>query len=506
MTASLGSPGLARMYAHHMRFSKLIIAATVALTLTCTSHAASTKLPPTAQRCLELLKGDEIVEETTRICTEAAKESRAGLVLYGDLLLHQKNAEGAIEYYSKALAGVDVRKSSDFTTLAALRRRAVEYYNNDYRELAFSDAVAYLEHEPDDESINFIAAHTASSAETGLTFIERAIALKPDDIHNYALYARLLVRVGKNREALAAVDKASKIAPEDPRIPTIRGLTYGSMGEHAKAERFYAQAVRANPKDPQPKVNRADSLIELGRYEEAIALATAALQDRPNYFEALQTRATAHLAMGDGEAALADIKQARKVKPRWNASKDQKRAENIIRSHRALSPNAIAQLEADRQLALRGITRHLHSQCGHFRVPPFSADMNIDAVNSDVRRYGNCLNRWISMPEIEIHDTLTPAEIAAGERLYDATNLIVHEAKELRCSKMPKRSKCIQDAVFDKVEPLVHGADDPIRLVRKNEVDRLTNDLAALRKAIGRHNRNVAVADFLHDLADALND
>ncbi len=490
-----------------MRFRQLASAATFALTLTW--QAASGELPPTAQRCLELLDESEtagITDETVRVCAEAAKESREGLVLYGDVLLTQENAEGAIEYYSKALAGVDVMKSSDFTTLAALRRRAVEYYRQENRTLAFQDAVAYLEHEPEDEFIVFIAAYAAPSAEAGLPFIERAIALEPDDIYNYALYARLLARVGKTREALAAVDKASKIAPKDPRIFTIKGLTYGLMGEHAKAERFHAQAVRAAPTEPQPKVNRADSLIELGRYEEAIALATAALQDRANYFEALQTRATAHLAMGDGDAALADIEQAKAVRPQWNASEQRERAEKLIRIHQTLSAAGIGRIEADRKTALRGVTRHLHAQCSNFRLPPFSADMDTDQVNADLNRYRDCLKQWVTIPEIEIYDSFTPAEIAAGERLYDAKNTIMYDAQALRCSEMPKRSKCIPDAVFTKVEPLLDGVDDPIRLVRKIEVDRLNNDLAALSKAIARHNRNVEIADFLHGVAEALNE
>lgn len=489
-------------YWYDMRFNKLSITATLALALTW--QVASSDAPSATDRCMNLMRSGEVVEEAITVCAEAAKESREGQVRYGDILSAQKNAEGAIEYYSKAIDGVLPMKYPD-TPLFALRRRALEYYHDDNEPLAHNDALAYLDHEPEDGDILFIAAATASSAESGLPFIERAIAVQPEDILNYGLYTRLLVRVGKHKEALAAADEAIRMFPKDPRGLTIKGLTYASMGEHAKAERLHARVVRAVPDDPQPKVNRADSLIALGRYEEAIAATTAALQNRPNYFEALQTRSTAHLAMGDGAAALADIKQANAVQPRWNAGTKKSRAEKIILAHQTLSPAGIARIEQDRGVILRGITRHLHAQCGSFRVPQFSADMDSDAVNSDVRRYSNCLKQWISMPEIEIHDSLTPAELAAGERLYDAKN-IVYDADALRCSKMPERSKCIQDAVFTKVRPLIEGAEDPFSLVRKIEVDRLQNDVAALGKAIDRHNRGVAITDFLHGVAEALNE
>src|SRR5690606_6781006 len=118
--------------------------------------------------------------------------------------------------------------------------------------------------------------------------------------------------------------------------------------EHAKAERLFAQIVKASPKDPRPKVSRADSLIALSRYAEAIAVATAALEDQPNYFYALHSRATAYLGMGDGDAALADIKLAKEVEPRWDASETQARAEKLIEIHQTLSPAGIAQIEADR--------------------------------------------------------------------------------------------------------------------------------------------------------------
>jgi hypothetical protein len=71
---------------------------------------------------------------------------------------------------------------------------------------------------------------------------------------------------------------------------------------------------------------------------------------------------------------------------------------------------------------------------------------------------------------------------------------------------MPKRSKCIQDAMFTKVEPLMNGADEPIQFVRNLEIERFNADLAALNKAIDRHNTGVAIADFLQGVADALNE
>lgn len=482
-----------------------VLTATAALALTITCQTTSADEPSATDRCIELMDGDELIEEAITVCAVAANESREGLVLYGDILSAKDDVKGAIEHYSKALEGVDPSQYEG-TTLAALRRRAIEYYYIDDATSAFNDATAYLRFEPEDDEILFLAAATASSAQTGLPFIERAIAGQPNDVMNYVLHAQLLLRAGKKKEALATADRAIKIAPKDHRAHMIKGFVYGSTDEYAKAERAYAQAVKLSPKDPQPKANRAYALVELRRYEEAIAVATDAINDDPKFFDALHIRANAYLAMGDGDAALADIKRAEGIEPRWNAEEERTRAEKLVEVHRTLSPAGISKIQADRELTLRGITRHLHSQCTDYRLPQFSPGLDIDQVNADLGRYRDCLRTWVSIPEIEIYDSLTPAEVAAGERLYDAKNLIVHEGEELRCSKMPKRSKCIQDAMFTKVEPLMNGADEPIQFVRNLEIERFNADLAALNKAIDRHNTGVAIADFLQGVADALNE
>ncbi len=490
------------MTADDMQFAKLTTAAALALTLC--SHSTFADEPSATDRCFELLSGGEVVDEAIAVCAAAAKESRDGLVLYGDILSSQDNPEGAIEHYTKALDGVDLTVY-DETTIAALRRRAIEYRYLGKSALSYQDAAAYLQHEPDDDELLYVAATTAPSPQAGLPHIERAIELKPDHIVQYGVHARLLLALGRNSEAHASADKALKIAPKDPDSLAIKAMVHSSLGEHAKAERLLARLVRARPDDAQAKAGHADSLISLGRYEQAINVATAALQDDPDHADALGLRAMAYLEMGDGAAALADITKAKELRPDWDVSKEQTRAQNLVRIHETISPSGLARLQADRQLAINGITRHLHSKCRAYRVPTFYAGMDSDEVNADLDRYRNCLRTWLKLPDIEIYDSLTPEEVAAGERLYDAKGFAL-DAEELRCSKMPKRSRCVQDAMLTKVAPLIEDADDMFTLVRNIEVSRLNAGIAALNKAIESHNRGVEIAEFVNALADALNE
>lgn len=485
-----------------MQFEKLTTAAALALTLW--SHSTFADGPSATDRCFELLGAGEVVAEAIAVCASAAKESREGLVLYGDILSSQDNPEGAIEHYTKALDGIDLTVYHE-TTVAALRRRAIEYRYVGKSALSYKDAVAYLQHQPDDDELLYVAATTAPSPQAGLPHIERAIELKPEDIVQYGVHAQLLLKLGKNSEAHASADKALEIAPRNPDSLTIKATVHNNLGEYAKAERLLAQVVRARPDDAQAKAAHADSLLSLGRYGQAINVATAALQDDPDHADALGLRAMAYLEMGDGAAALADLTKAKAIRPGWDVSKEQKRAQQLVHIHETISPSGLARIQTDRQLAINGITRHLHSQCSDYRVPEFNAGMDSDEVNADLERYRNCLDAWLKLPNIEIHDSLMPEEVAADERLYDARGFVL-DAEELRCSKMPKRSRCVQDAMLAKVAPLLDDAEDIFTVVRNIEVGRLNAGIAALNKAIQRHNRGVEISEFVNALADALNE
>jgi tetratricopeptide (TPR) repeat protein len=485
-----------------MRLKKISIAA--ALTLALASHYARADELSATERCFELISRDEVVDEAVTVCAAAAKESRDGLVLYGDILSWQDNVQAAIEHYSKALEGIDL-STPDETTVAALRRRAVEYYALDRQALAYKDAVAYLRHAPDDDEMLFVAAKTAPSPQEGLPYIERAIGVKPEDIVQYGLHAQLLLALGKNKEAHATADKALKIAPKDPKSVKIKALVHATSGEHAKAERLYAQVVRMSPNDAGAKVSHADSLISLKRYENAIEVASAAVREHPSYPEAWGLRALAHLGMGDGAAALADIAKVKELRPTWDVSTHETRARKLAQIHETLSPAGLAKIEADRQLAIKGITRHLHSQCSDYRVPEFSPDLDTDEVNAELDRYRNCFRTWLKISDIEIYDSLTPTEVAAGERLYDAKTLMF-DAGDLRCSAMPKRSKCLTDETLARATTLLEDVEDLFTFVRNTEVRRFNDGMASLNKAIERYNRGVEFRGFLHALGEALNE
>ena len=455
------------------------------------------------QRCLDLLRQDKSSEAKSS-CTRAAEQSREGVILYGDFLAAEDDLAGAIQQYSKVIEGVAPGKYAD-TEFAALRHRAPTYFHAADYERALKDAIAVLASHPDDVEMLTLVAQTEPSAESRLKSIDRAIALQPNEGALHVIRGYVLIEISKAKEALASAEAALKLDSKDPSARSLRGFAYAAMGEYAKAEREHAAVVRAYPSEPQPKVNQAETLFVMQRFEEAIEVATAALKQRPVLFSAAQVRAAAQLAMGDGDAALKDIELSQKLQSEWSAAEAKSRAEEVIRGHQALSLEAVAGMEADQKLALGGVTRHLHAMCGNYRLPQFSTDLDTAAMNAGLIEYRDCLQRWFKMDESDIYDSLPAEVMAAGERLYEAHSAIA-AAKALRCSQMPKRSKCVKDDMYARAEAATAGIYEPIDFVRKAEFERLNNEVAAYNRSVGRHNAGVDTANFFQELARALNE
>lgn len=82
-------------------------------------------------------------------------------------------------------------------------------------------------------------------------------------------YAKCLVLLKRDSEALAAADRATLMQPADAlSLDTLAGV-YTRLGSHDKAVGLYQLAVKQKPKHAQMRFNLATSLGFLGRFDEA---------------------------------------------------------------------------------------------------------------------------------------------------------------------------------------------------------------------------------------------
>jgi tetratricopeptide (TPR) repeat protein len=99
-------------------------------------------------------------------------------------------------------------------------------------------------------------------------------------------YARLLVQVRRDREALQAADRAVALKPTDALTLDTIGCVYSRLGAHDRAAPLFAAAVAQQPDHVQMRYNLASSLGFLGRFEDAAQNYEALIAIDPGYTRA----------------------------------------------------------------------------------------------------------------------------------------------------------------------------------------------------------------------------
>lgn len=113
------------------------------------------------------------------------------------------------------------------------------------------------------------------------TNLRRLIELRPDHAHAYnALGYTLADRTDRLEEAYQFIDKALKLAPEDPFIQDSMGWVLYRMGRLPEAQSFLEKAFKRRP-DPEIAAHLGEVLWVQGRQDEARRMWQAALAEHP---------------------------------------------------------------------------------------------------------------------------------------------------------------------------------------------------------------------------------
>jgi tetratricopeptide (TPR) repeat protein len=99
-------------------------------------------------------------------------------------------------------------------------------------------------------------------------------------------YARLLVQVRRDAEALQVADRAVALKPVDALTLDTIGCVYSRLGAHERAAPLFAAAVAQQPDHVQMRYNLASSLGFLGRFEDAAVSYEALIAMDPGYTRA----------------------------------------------------------------------------------------------------------------------------------------------------------------------------------------------------------------------------
>jgi tetratricopeptide (TPR) repeat protein len=155
---------------------------------------------------------------------------------------------------------------------------------------------------------------TLKEAEQALTCFDRALTLietSPSgqssvQTHAHALCFRAdaLRVLGRHDEALAGIDRALELLPDDADAWIGRGRILLEMRAFEDALTCYDHALRWRPDDAKAHDHRSRALREIGRYEESLRSSEKSLQLKPDDSGALNSRANSLRMLGRVAEAL----------------------------------------------------------------------------------------------------------------------------------------------------------------------------------------------------------
>jgi lipoprotein NlpI len=122
-----------------------------------------------------------------------------------------------------------------------------------------------------------------------------------------------LLSEGRQRDAIAAFNKAIRLNPRSAEAYHGRGMAYNETGQNDKALKDYDAALALSPQYIEAYFNRANAYSDLGQYERALKDYDEAIRLGPSHSGALFNRGLAYMILGRKEAA-ADARAYVKLK------------------------------------------------------------------------------------------------------------------------------------------------------------------------------------------------
>ena len=198
----------------------------------------------------------------------------------GTLISRQQGLQAGRDY----LARIEPRSSEDRIQIVQVEAQLLREAKQ-WRETFDLLSKAVLAH-PESHELLYDRAMSAERVEK-LEVLEadlrRVIRMKPDYAHAYnALGYTLAEKTDRLEEARELIEKAHKLAPDDPFIMDSVGWVHFRLGNVEEALKHLQRAYTARP-DPEIAAHLGEVLWRAGQHDEAQKIWRAALTENPNH-------------------------------------------------------------------------------------------------------------------------------------------------------------------------------------------------------------------------------
>lgn len=120
---------------------------------------------------------------------------------------------------------------------------------------------------------------------------------------------------GKYEEALACLNWAIELEPDDPSTLSNRGLIYRLLNNYDKSIADLNHSLELKPDDPIALLNRGNTFGELRKYDKSLADLNHSLELKPNHLDTLISRGVTYSKLKRYDEALADFNHSLEINP-----------------------------------------------------------------------------------------------------------------------------------------------------------------------------------------------
>jgi Flp pilus assembly protein TadD len=162
--------------------------------------------------------------------------------------------------------------------------------------------------------------HNDNFAAKAVAYLDRALALQPDDPELYNLRGVAFSKMDQAERAAADWRKAAELAPDDSGPLMNVGVDHLRHGKVDEAIDALKAALQRDAMDPTIYSNLGTAFEKRGDLDQAIANYDKAIELRPDYANAYSNRGYARHRKGDHQGALSDCDKALELNPHLAAA------------------------------------------------------------------------------------------------------------------------------------------------------------------------------------------